>query len=91
MVSVFDIEHGYMKGKGYTSITSSGLAAGDERESIVDNGREMKQRLLIDVIIETISKCADDSDEIVHLQVWLESIEDCTMTRYSFIYAFLDN
>lgn len=54
-------EHGYLRGKKRIDVTAKSNAEGDlkPRQTVI----------LMDLIIETISKCSDEADDGVQLQV----------------------
>lgn len=52
------LERGFMKGNTVIAV-----------DNISPDSKESKSRILIDSIVETVSKCSDDSDENVQLQV----------------------
>jgi hypothetical protein len=57
------IEHGYLKGKRKVATSIFSTDEGENEPKIQQN------RTLMDAIIETVSKCSDEFDDGVQLQV----------------------
>ena len=55
-------EHGYLKGKSKINVYQDTIQEGDTEP-------KSTQRALMDVIVETITKCSDEFDDTVQLQV----------------------
>eukprot|EP01038_Epipyxis_sp_PR26KG_P008429 gene8429-11403_t len=60
----FLIEHGYLRGKRKLQSTMASNSEEGDNE-----GKEEYSKTLMDSVVETVSKCSDEYDEVVQLQV----------------------
>ena len=72
MVVIYLVERGYLRGlkKVYSNPVTATTAVGGGGNSL----EEDKQQTLMDMIIRTVSSCADQFDDRVHLQVYYTNI-----------------
>lgn len=67
---LYIVEHGYLKGNRQVEHNLS-TAKSDEGEASAESKVPTPPAKLIDVIIDTVSKCSDETDDGVQLQVLL--------------------
>ena len=63
------VEHGYLRGKRLVQHTPANSVKADEGEAVSSESKAPPPSTLIDVIVETVSKCSDETDDGVQLQV----------------------
>jgi len=64
-------EHGYLRGKRQVQHTPVNSVKAEEGEAVSTESKlPPSPSTLIDVIVETVSKCSDETDDGVQLQVW---------------------
>lgn len=53
-----------------------------------DGELKSERRILMDLVIETVAKCADEFDDVVHSQVILQILFHLFISLFFFIYLF---